>query len=201
MRFFIYERSVSPKPKYSMDADVNAEFTIVAYDENRMGGVIHSLGTVMLNISDPRAIDSARALASIRDTRVITYFVEALRKFGDSDSVFDDAYSISTRAIIALGTYDDDRAIEALQAAMKSRSENTRYNLVTALDNSPHPSATKLLMEMHADRDSLVRSRVAHGLAKVRTKESLAILRKLLNDEKKDVRKAARESLNKIEKQ
>lgn len=43
-----------------------------------------------------------------------------------------------------------------------------------------------------------VRLRVAQGLAKVKTKESRAVLHKLLKDEHEEVRKAAQESLNKI---
>lgn len=201
MRFFTYEQSGSRDAKYSLQADVNAEFTVVAYDENKVGSVIHSLGSIMLDIGDPRAVESAQALASINDKRVITYFAEAVRKFGDSDFAFDQGeYSIGSRAIFVLGTYDDDRAIESLQAAIKSPTEKTRYNVASAFNRSPHRLATSLLMKMHNDSDANIRRIVAQGLTKIKTKESLAVLRKLLKDENEEVRNAARESLKEIEK-
>ena len=61
-----------------MLAEVKTEFTIVPADENKMGSVITTLGSVMLDVSDTKAIDSAMALASIKDKRVLSYFAEAL---------------------------------------------------------------------------------------------------------------------------
>lgn len=55
-------------------------------------------------------------------------------------------------------------------------------------------------MKMQDDGYWFVRLRVAQGLTKIRTKESLAVLRKLLKDENEHVRSAARESLKEIEK-
>jgi len=134
MGFSAYESSDSGKPKYSMLADVNAEFIVGPPDENTMGAIITSLGTIMLS-SDPRATESATALASIQDKRVITFFAEALRKFGDLDSAFEHLreVNITSQSVAALGTYDDDRAIEALESAMRSSSDDTRLKVATAL--------------------------------------------------------------------
>ena len=193
--------SFSRKPKYSMLADVNAGFTVVPSDENKVGEVINSLGSIMLDISNPRAKESAMALASIQDKRVISYFAEALRKFGDVESELDwsgEGY-VTSEAVAALGTYDDDRAIEALQSAMNSRNQDTRLHVATALGDDPHRDAIKLLLQMQDDSYWFVRLRVAQGLKKVNTQESFATLRKLLKDKKEEVRNAARESLDKKE--
>ena len=189
--------SGSRSPKYSMLADVNTEFTVVPSEENKIGGIISSLGSIMLDSSDTRASESAMALASIQDKRVISYFAEALRKFGDAEFAFDrrNEYSLSSTSIGALGTYDDDRAIEALQAAMKSSSDDTRLHVATAFGDSPHKSAIKLLLKMQDDSYWFVRLRVAQGLKTVKTKESLDTLQKLLKDENEDVRNAAKDSL------
>jgi HEAT repeats len=199
MSLSTYDRSAG-SPKYSMKANLNSEFVVVAADENRMGGVISSLGSTMLDSSDPGAIDSAEALASIHDKRVISYFAEAVRKFGDFgyDDPFSREPSITLKSIAALGDYDDDSAIEALHGAMDSPVDFTRVALAAALNDSPHRSAIKLLLKMQNDKDSSVRASVAYGLSKLATEESRAALQKLLKDENEDVRNAAKESLDKI---
>lgn len=198
MSFSSYDPS-DAKNKYSMRADLNADFVVVPPDENTIGGLINSLGSIMLDVSDPRAAESAQALASIQDKRVISYFAEALRKSKDSESDFYSRHEerIRATAIAALATYDDDRAIDALKGAMNSRIDDTRLAVATAFGHSPHRSAIKLLLKMQDDKYWFVRLRVAQGLDKVKTKESLAALQKLLKDEDEHVRDAAKESLRK----
>jgi hypothetical protein len=199
MGFSNYEPG-STRPKYSMLADLNAEFIVVPANQNEMGAIINSLGSVMLDSSDPAAANAATALAWIEDKRVISYFAEAVRKFGDVDFAsgrFAESF-IGPKAIAVLGVYDDDRAIEALEAAMKSQTEDTRENVATAFCVSPHKSAIKLLLKMQDDSYWRVRLRVAQGL-KVKTKESRAVLEKLLKDENEDVRNAAKEGLKNFE--
>jgi HEAT repeat protein len=152
----------------------------------------------MLDISNPQASDSATALASIQDKRTITYFAEALRKFGDFGSLNSakGEYRIEARAIAALATYDDDRALEALRSAMNSQSEDIRYHVATAFEDSPHRSALTLLLKMQNDHYWFVRVRVADGLRKLKTKEAQAALQKLLKDGVKEVREEAQRSLN-----
>ena len=199
MGFSNYEASDTEPRNYSMQADVNAEFEVVPYDENKMGGIISSLGSIMLDLSDPRAAESAQALASIRDKRVITYFAEALRKLADSEHDWNfTELGIRSRVIAVLGTYDDDRAIQALQEAMDSSSDDTRWSVADAFAHSPHKSAMKLLLKMQTDRDADVRRNVAYGLVNNNSRESRAALQKLLKDENEGVRNAAQESLNKI---
>ena len=196
--FVDYDHPSFGKQKYSVPADVDAEFTVVPADENKMGGVINAFGSVMLDASDRAAVDSATALASMEDKRVISYFADALGRFGNSQFGMgrDAEYIISSISITSLAKYDDDHAIAALRAAQKSTSDDVRLLVATALGNSPHRSALKLLMKMQNDSYYFVRLRVAQGLKEVKTKEALATLQKLLKDESKDVREAAQASLN-----
>ena len=197
MAFSSWE-SGARNPKYSIKAHLSAEFTVVPADENKMGGVINALGSLMLDIGDPHAVESATALASIQDKRTISYFAEALRKFGgvEVNDPFARQYTIVARSIVALGTYDDDRAIEALRDAMNSSWKDTRLNIASVFRDSPHKSAIKLMLEMQNDEYWFVRLRVAQGLKNIKTNEALAALQKLLKDEVEDVRNAAKESLN-----
>lgn len=196
--FIDSDNAVFGKVKYSVPAEVDAEFTVVPADENKMGGVINALGSVMLDSADPAAVDSATALASMEDKRVISYFAEALSRFRNSGFAAgrDAEYMINSRVIPALAKYDDDQAIAALRDAQKSTSDDVRLLIATALINSPHKSALKSLMKMQNDSYYFVRLRVAQGLKDVKTKEALATLQKLLKDENKDVREAAQASLN-----
>lgn len=202
MGFSSYDSSFSysTPPKYSMQANINAQFTVVPADENQMGAVINSLGSVMLDSSNPLSADSATALASMEDKRIISYFSDAVRKFSNAEE--DLAHirenRISSIAISTLGTFDDDRAIQALRAAMTSSRDDVRLDVATALGNSPHKSAIKLLLKMRDDSYWFVRLRVAQGLKSVNSKEALAALDKLVKDENEDVKQAAKESLKSV---
>lgn len=184
--------------EYLSDASANTEITVVPADENKMGEVINSLGSVMLDISNPQAVDSATALASINDKRTITYFAEAIRKFGDLQAAASHKgeYTIAARSIAALAKYDDDRALDALRSAMDSPSEDTRLNVAFALAESSHKSALDLLLKMQNDHFHSVRLKVAQRLRDVKTKEAQDALRKLAKDGVKEVREAAKSSLN-----
>src|ERR1041385_8646300 len=121
MGFRIYDSfKYSDPPKYSMKADVNAEFNVVPADDNKMGAVINSLGSVMLDSSNPLSIESTTALSAINDKRVISYLAGAVRNWGNCEvhDPFSRENVIRSNAIGILGTYDDDRAIQALQAAL-----------------------------------------------------------------------------------
>jgi hypothetical protein len=202
MGFFSYDSSFSYRssPKYSMRADVNAQFTVVPADDNKMGAVINTLGSVMLDSSNPSSVESTTALATINDKRVISYLTEAVRN--PSKCEVEDPFSrepvIKANAIAILGTYDDDRAIQALQGAMDSSCEDTRLDVATAFGDSPHKSAIKLLLKMQDDSYWFVRLRVAQGLKNHNSKEARAALNKLLKDENEHVRTAAKESLQSI---
>ena len=199
MAFFNYEPkpSIFPDPDIVLQADVSTHIKVVPYDEDRMDEVISSLGNAMLDIDNPAARGSAQALAYIDDRRVINYFARAIEKFGKFEfSSVGDEYPISSQAVAALSKFNDDSAIEALEAAMRSPSEDTRLDVASAFVNSKHPKAIELLLKMQDDSYWFVRLRVAQGLSKVKSAESRALLRKMLEDENEDVRKAAQDGLN-----
>lgn len=196
-----YEPTRSTQRKYSFLANVDTEFTVVPYDEERMGAIINSLGSIMLNFADPRAEESAQALRAINDERVISYFAEVVRKLNTSEVILGSTKSVLNRkAIVGLGRFDDDAAIDALQAAMTSRNQDTRLCIAHVFTDSLHRSAKSLLLKMYDDKDQAVRLTVAYGLARVKTNEARAILHKLLNDEDEEVRQAAGGSLSQINK-
>ena len=56
MGFSNYETSDISMRKYSMLADVNAEFTVVPADENKMGGVISALGSAVVGRTESSVI-------------------------------------------------------------------------------------------------------------------------------------------------
>lgn len=199
MAFFNYEPkpAVFPDPDFVLQADVSAHVYVFPYDDNKMGEVISSLGSAMLDVDKPGAVDSAQSLAYIGDRRAIKFFARALEKFGKFEfGLGADEYPVSSRAVAALARFNDDAALEALEAAIGSPSNDTRLDVASAFANSEHPKAAGLLLKMQDDSYWFVRLRVAQGLSKVESAESLAALRKLLKDENEDVRKAAREGLN-----
>ena len=160
MAFFDYKpkSATFPDPDFVLQADVSTTFTVVPYDENAMGTVINSLGTTMLDIDNPAAVESAQALANVHDKRAISYFAEAVRKFGNYEFGFGkNEYPISQMAVASLAEFDDDSAIAALEAVMNSPSEDTRLNVASAFENSPHRSALGLLLKMQNDSYWFVR--------------------------------------------
>lgn len=197
MAFFNYKPTpkVFPDPDIILQAEVSANIKVVPYDENKIGEVIKFLGNSMLDINDPEARDSAQALAYIDDKRTIKYFAQALEKFGAFEFGFGDEYPISSQAVAALSRFNDDSAIAALEAAMDSPSEDTRLNVAGAFERSPHQHALELLLRMQNDSYWFVRLRVAQGLSRTTSYESLPVLRQMLKDENEYVREAARESL------
>jgi hypothetical protein len=198
MAFFNYQpkHTTFPDPDIVLQADVSAHINVAPYDEERMGEVIRSLGEVMLDITNPAARDSAQALAHIGDRRAIKYFARALEQFGEAEFAdFTEKYLISSRAVSALAQFDDDSAIEALEAVMWSPSNDTRLDVASALVSSKHPKAIGLLLKMRNDSYWFVRLRVAQGLSKVKSADATALLREMLADENEEVRKAARDGL------
>jgi HEAT repeat protein len=79
---------------------------------------------------------------------------------------------------------------------MKCPMEETRFNVADALERSEHPKAVDLLLKMQRDSYWFVRLRVAQGLSKIKSEDSLIPLRRMLKDENEHVRKAAQDSLN-----
>jgi hypothetical protein len=176
------------------EAEVSAGIKVVPTDKERLGEVINGLGNIMLDIDDPESGDAALALVYIDDHRVIKYFAQALEKFSRAPDGTDE-YFRSRQAAAALSQFNDDLALAALEAAMKSPVEDTRLDVASALERSEHPRSLELLLKMRDDDYWFVRLRVAQGLRRMETDESLAHLRRLLKDENEEVRKAAQAAL------
>lgn len=139
-------------------ADVSTTIRVGPRDENGLVEIIDSFGAAMLDIGNAAARDSARALASIKDPRVIKYFAAALEAFGNSRAFgFSNDYPISLQAIYALSKFDDDSAMAALERAMNSPSEDIRENVATVLGSMKHPQAINLLLKMVKDENEDVR--------------------------------------------
>jgi HEAT repeat protein len=161
-----------------------------------LGKLIDSLGSVMLDINNPESGRAATALAYTGDKRTIKYFAQALKKFANEREGMD-LYFRSSQAAAALSRFNDDDALAALAGAMDSPVEMTRLDIASALGDSQHPRALGLLLKMRGDGYWFVRLRVAQALAHADTADTLDLLREMLNDENEEVRKAARDSLDK----
>lgn len=185
----------STKSSSTVKTDVNTNIKVVPYDEIKMGEVIDTLGSIMLNIENTESGNSAQALAYIEDKRAIKYFAQALEKFGKSEFMTDEYFRVSQSAA-ALSYFNEDSALAALETAVNSPIDEIRLDIASAFDRSEHPKALEFLLKMQNDSYWFVRLRVAQGLSKVKSDETLTLLHKMLKDENEDVRKAAQVSLN-----
>ena len=185
----------STKTASIVKADASTNIEIIPYDEGKMGEVIDTLGKVMLDIENPESGNSAQALAYIEDKRAIKYFAQALEKFGKSEDMTDEYFRVRQSAA-ALSYFNDDSALAALEATMNSPTDAIRLDIASAFERSDHPKALELLLKMRSDSYYFVRLRVAQGLSKVKSDETLILLRKMLKDENEEVREAAQASLN-----
>ena len=79
---------------------------------------------------------------------------------------------------------------------MDSPSEEIRWHVANAFGDSRHKSALKLLLKMQDDYYHAVRLQVAQRLKNVKTREAQTALEKLAKDGVKEVREAAKNSLN-----
>lgn len=187
-------------PITTFKANVSARIEVVQDNGDQMGALINSLGTAMLENDNDKGNESASRLGYLRrDQRTLPYFASALEKFG-SASEWSNEHRIAETATRVLSTFDDDRAIDALEKAMTSSVEDTRLGIADAFSASKHHRALDLLLTMKEDTYWFVRLRVAQRLANVYSKKSISILSAMLKDENGDVREAARESLDKLRK-
>ncbi|MDX6382571.1 MAG: hypothetical protein QOK48_144 [Blastocatellia bacterium] len=187
-------RTEQSKPVATLAADLKVKIKVVAKDDEQVGSLIKSLGSLMLDSNNEDASEAANLLGYFRDQRSLEFFVTALRKYATSWQLEDNA--ILTKAMWAFSQFNDDRAIAALEWAIDNASEVSRIELATALWLSKHPRAPEILLRLQNNSDSWVRRWVAQGLERLQTEESRAVLRKMLKDADEDVRKAALNSLN-----
>lgn len=181
----------------SFKARVSRTLNVVANDSEQTSALINSLGAVMLEKDNKKNSEAASMLCYfVKDKRTLPHFAAAIEKFGAETEWSDEQFIVATAAW-ALATFDDDRAIAALEKVMTSQVEDTRLEVAEAFAASKHARAFNLLLSMKNDTYSFVRVRIAERLGQVNSKESIMLLREMLADENEDVRKAARESLDK----
>ncbi|HEX5703261.1 MAG TPA: HEAT repeat domain-containing protein [Pyrinomonadaceae bacterium] len=184
----------------SFKARLSRTLNVVANDSEQTSALINSLGAVMLEKDNQKNREAASMLGYyVKDKRTLPHFAAAMEKFG-AEPEWSDEQIIVAKAAWALSTFDDDRAIDALEKVMTSQVDDTRLAVAEAFAASKHARAYNLLLSMKNDTYSLVRVRIAERLSQVNSKDSIALLREMLADENEDVRKAARVSLDKLRK-
>lgn len=136
-----------------------------------------------------RAEAARHALSLIDDTRVIPWYVKAIKT---------DSYSLKFNALDRLSRLEGDEALEGLMIGMttqgkdigncttpavaESSAVNIRHMAVSALARRPHPKAKALFLSMQDDPAIAVRIKVIQAAAKMKTPESQALLERHTHD-------------------
>lgn len=166
-----------------------APLTVVADDDARLGQLIERLGARAAAADSDH--EDLRALGTIRDPRVVPH-LSALMTSGQ--------YTKRFQAGVVLGTWNDDRALEALTGAMNTQASDLdpagyttdelrvqsaaqlRLTVAQSLSSSPHPGAKELLLSMKADPYSGVRLTVVHALSTVAPARARPLLQAFAKD-------------------
>src|ERR1700730_931565 len=152
-------RTASHAMQTEMMAQATARLEVIPRDDNKMGEVIDSLGTALLEQRYVEANGPAKSLGYIDDERAIPYWVKALRT---------NEYSKKFAALGALGKFNNDTAFEALKEGMATKGEdvggaatkegadqlavNIRDAAAGSLSQSKHPGAISFLLSRRADK-------------------------------------------------
>jgi hypothetical protein len=170
----------------------------VDVDPATLGRLIEELGGKML-AEDSRVSEPAmRELSLIDDPRVIQWYVKAVKT---------DRYGLKFNALDRLSRLEGDEALEGLKIGMATQgadlghtttpavgaslAENIRHQTAGALARSPHSQAKALLLSMEEDPASAVRITVIQAAARMKTPESLALLKRHTQDSDPAVREEA----------
>jgi HEAT repeat protein len=87
-----------------------------------------------------------------------------------------------------MATQGDDIGNCTTAAVAASMAENIRHKAATALARSPHTQAKELLLSMEEDPARGVRLTVVQAAARMNTPESLALLKRRMQDSDATVR-------------
>ncbi len=199
-------RTASHSTQTEMMAQATAKLEIIPRDDKRMGEVIDSLGTALLERRYVEANRPAKSLAYIDDERAIPYLVKALRTKD---------YSMKFAALRALGKFNNDTAVEALKEGMETQGDdmrgeatregadqlavNIRNIAAYSLSQSKHPGAIPFLLSRRADKSEGVRLTILHALGKMKPDEALPILREMTRDENPRVSNEAKRYVQLLE--
>lgn len=177
-----------------------ARLKVLPASKAKLGALIDALGRAMLGRSGrDRAL---RKLGTIRDARVIRWYVRALSRR---------RYELKLAAIIALGRFDSDAALAALKTATKvtaadftgattvkvaaGLADNVRVAVAQSLASSKHKGAFAALWAMRKDPYASVRLTVLHALSKRPGAETVRRLESMTKDPAQLVRDEAQRYL------
>jgi len=138
----------------------------------QLGAVIDRLGTKMLAANDDDGGSLAEALASIRDARVVPYFVKAVA-LSDWGRQF--------VAIRALGAYGTTESLAALERALAIPG-NGRISAAQAIAEHKTAAGMKILWALRTDQDASLRLEVVHALAELNPPDVVARLTEMSRD-------------------
>ena len=144
--------------------------------------VLNKKGTAALRNS------AVRALGGINDPRVVDPLIKAL----------DDA-AVRDSAAIALGEIKDPRAVEPLIKILKAKDHSGGSSVAAALIKMGAPSVEPLAQALN-DNDQVVRRLAVIALGEIKDPKAIGALTERLKDESPEVRQAAQEAIEKIQK-
>lgn len=172
----------------SITTKATTTLKVTETDNDKLGSVIRDNGNRMLNASDD-ARDYVQLLEFIKDPRTIEYWIKAVHVYSQDPNA--SAFHSFAQTPQILASYDSPEAWGELRSAMKSKSENVRFDIVNAFSDSDNQQALPLLVRMQDDPYWFVRLRVAQRLANEKNDAATEVLLRLLNDNNQHVWEAA----------
>jgi HEAT repeat protein len=144
--------------------------------------------------------DALNALASFDEEAAGPHYGDVLRAV--RTAVRDPSADVRTQALFALGELRPPGAVDDLLAAVDDTDWGARLFSVILLAHFPEARATaRLIAVVDDDEEGLVREAAASSLGDLADPEAIEPLRRAANqDPEREVRKAAKEALRKLEK-
>ena len=158
-----------------IEVDLATTLTVEPVDETKMGQLVDSLGEAAL-AGREKGEAAMKQLLAIDDPRTVPHFVKAV-------SMPD--YSLRFQALRGLAKFDSDEALAGIEIGLATTDEdigsasssNIRHAAAGALSRSPHPKAEARLLSLLDDPNYAIRITAVHRLGKLKTAESLRLLK------------------------
>lgn len=162
--------------------------TVTAANAQRMDKLFKELSEIMLGNNYASINKAARALAAIRDPRIVPYFVRAIKR---------NRYQSNLIAARVFGRFVTPAALAGLKLCKDHRTLSVRRICAKSLATSQHPKAWALLLSLRDDEDQEVRLTVLAALgSKGCGKPILKLIKKLSADDVDKVKKEAKRYLD-----
>lgn len=165
--------------KPATEVHFQTQFEVVAAEQERTGKLIDELGAKTLDKDQASSSAAAAKLSSIKDERVVKYFVEAIRESKNP--------SVRYTALGALSRFDSDSALEGLKLGARDADVNFRTAAAVGLSHSKHPKSAEALLAMRDDKYYGVRLVVLYKLERIDTDDARRMIWEMANDENKSV--------------